>query len=161
MDAERFREDLYYRLNVFPIALPPLRARPEDLPLLIDHFVRQVAPSLGIAAPRFDEQAMAALLAYEWPGNIRELRNVVERCALLAEGHDVTVAQLPPEIARQVLPAESAGPPADSKLAAQERATILQALGQADWNQSAAARILGISRDLLRYRVKKHQLKRP
>ena len=161
MEAGRFREDLYYRLNVFPIGLPPLRERPDDLPHLIDHFVRQVVPSLGVPPPRFHDDALGAITAYHWPGNIRELRNVVERCTLLADGGDVTLDSLPPEIGRGAAAPADPGSGGDSKLASQERTTIVQALNQSDWNQSAAARILGISRDLLRYRMKKYRLKRP
>ena len=169
MEAGRFRKDLYYRLNVFPITLPPLRQRLDDLPLLIDHFVQQVVPSLGVNPPNVTDEAMRALMNYNWPGNIRELRNIVERCTLLADGGDMSLASLPPEISgpRAVqagldcVDAESNASAAGSKLATQERATILQALEEAKWNQSAAARALGISRDHLRYRIKKYGLNRP
>jgi two-component system NtrC family response regulator len=164
MKAGRFREDLYYRLNVFPIHLPPLRERMEDLPALIEHFMKQIAPSLGVAPPEIDHATLHCLMNYHWPGNIRELRNVIERCALLADGQRVTVDNLPPEVAR----AAEAGPtenvklePTGSKLADHERGLILKALEDHDWNQSAAARALGISRDHLRYRVKKYKLSRP
>ncbi len=162
MEAGRFRSDLYFRLNVFPIQLPPLRDRIEDLPLLVKHFVSQVVPSLGIEPPKIEDAAMAALSRYEWPGNIREVRNIIERCALLATDGVITVEHLPPEIAT----AGGAGPAAqtvdaaDSKLAVQEKTLILQALEEANWNQSAAARVLKVSRDHLRYRIKKHNLQR-
>ena len=173
MEAGRFREDLYYRLNVFPIELPPLRDRIEDLPLLIEHFVKQIAPSLGISPPMVTDAALSALMQYDWPGNIRELRNVVERCTLLAGASGgIGVEVLPREIVEQspssadrAHSAGSANGEADansaSKLAEHERALIVKALNETRWNQSAAARTLGISRDHLRYRIKKYGLKRP
>ena len=195
LEDGRFREDLYYRLNVFPIELPPLRERIDDLPMLIDHFVAIVVPSLGVSPPRFGTETMAALSAYGWPGNVRELRNIIERCTLLAGGGEVTVENLPPEVSapapamaglrslagKGVVAGGLAGDPRDasgvglpegsgascggggvgSKLAGQEKAMILQALMRNQWNQSASARELGISRDHLRYRIKKYQIKRP
>ncbi len=156
-----FREDLYYRINVFPIHVPPLRERVEDLPLLVDHFIKAVIPSLGVKPPKIADDAMAAMMQYGWPGNIRELRNVIERSTLLA-GDAITVDDLPPEVARNrsAAPAEAVLP-SESKLAGHERALILQALNDAGWNQSEAARQLGVSRDHLRYRIKKYGLSKP
>jgi len=169
MEAGRFREDLYYRLNVFPIELPPMRDRIEDLPLLVKHFIAQLAPSLGVSPPSVDDQAMMALMQYRWPGNIRELRNVVERCTLLAGADgEIRCEHLPHEIVQQAEMPQSPSDGSDeepngnggSKLAEHERALILKALHETHWNQSAAARNLGISRDHLRYRIKKYGLKR-
>mgnify|MGYP002623179954 CR=1 FL=1 len=171
MEGGRFRSDLYYRLNVFPVALPPLRERIEDLPLLVKHFVQQVVPSLGVPAPTVADAAMMSLMQYHWPGNIRELRNVVERSTLLASG-EITTDVLPPEVGNRsaaAAPAAGSTPAAGegladstgSKLADHERALILQALTDAGWNQSKAARQLGISRDHLRYRIKKYGFKKP
>ena len=170
IEAGRFRDDLYYRLNVFPITLPPLRDRIEDLPLLVEHVIQQVAPSLGAVPPRVADEAMMALMNYAWPGNIRELRNVIERATLLCAGGLIDRQCLPPEIVQRANalaeehPAQSesslaAGP--RSKLADHERALILKALDDTRWNQSAAARNLGITRDHLRYRIKKYGLKAP
>ncbi len=168
MEAGRFRADLYYRLNVFPITLPPLRERIEDLPLLVEHFTREVAPSLSVELPKVDDVALTCLMQYNWPGNIRELRNVIERATLLAgPGGHITPDCLPPEIAAGS-PGGTAGydaaPGEDgkrSKLADHERVLIVKALGEAKWNQSKAARSLGISRDHLRYRIKKYGLHEP
>ena len=161
----RFREDLFYRLNVFPIELPPLRQRLDDLPELIEYFVKQIAPSLDVAPPTINPEAISALLGYHWPGNIRELRNIIERCTLLAGGGQITPDSLPPEIAAQcgATGPDTGQPDADSqsRLANQERAMIVAALNETGWNQSAAARALGISRDHLRYRIGKYQLKKP
>ncbi len=167
MQASRFREDLYYRLNVFPITVPPLRQRVDDLPMLVEHFIRETAPSLGVAPPQITEAAMARLMRYAWPGNIRELRNVVERCTLLATDGRIDAANLPPEIVEQADTDETPDadapthPTGGSKLADHERALIANALNETNWNQSAAARNLGISRDHLRYRIKKYNLTRP
>ncbi len=168
MQAGRFREDLYYRLNVFPIALPRLSERVEDLPMLIEHFAAQLAPALGVARPTVSDEAMALLMRYEWPGNIRELRNIVERCTLLAADGVIHPSHLPPEVAgaathggdgRAEPAVEPIGP--SSRLAEHEKALILKALDESGWNQSAAARNLGITRDHLRYRIKKYNLRQP
>ena len=165
MQAGRFREDLYYRLNVFPITLPPLRDRAEDLPALVRYFAAQIAPSLGVSEPEIGGDAMTLLMSYHWPGNVRELRNVVERCTLLAGDQTIKPEHLPPEFAqaRGHAPAPVAngdGARTGSKLADHERALIVAALDEHDWNQSAAARSLGISRDHLRYRIKKYDLRK-
>jgi transcriptional regulator with GAF, ATPase, and Fis domain len=163
MEAERFRDDLYYRLNVFPITMPPLRQRVEDLPLLVEHFMRQIAPNLNVQPPTVSDAAMTALMSYAWPGNIRELRNIMERAMLLSTGGTIGPEALPPEITSPVsgvrTPAAVSGA-ASSRLADHERALIVKALDETAWNQSAAARKLGISRDHLRYRMKKYGLKR-
>jgi transcriptional regulator with GAF, ATPase, and Fis domain len=158
----RFREDLYYRLSVFPIELPPLRQRTGDVPRLARHFLDELAPSLGMAAapPTIDDRAIACLRAHRWPGNVRELRNVIERAALLAgAGATIQPEHLPPEIAGMTSATAPATVP--SRLDDQERTMIVQALETHDWNCSAAARELGISRDVLRYRIKKYDLKSP
>src|SRR5205085_493316 len=89
-----FREDLYYRLNVFPIVLPPLRERASDLPVLAEHFVQKYAPASGKAVRGLDAGAVAALAGYSWPGNVRELENVIERALILARGAEITAADL-------------------------------------------------------------------
>jgi transcriptional regulator with GAF, ATPase, and Fis domain len=191
MAAGRFREDLYYRLCVFPITLPTLRQRIEDIPMLVEHFVEQLAPTLNTLPPAVTEDAMRLLMAYHWPGNIRELRNVIERALLLNVDGQILPEHLPVEInvhggtattnpgatpsdASGISPGSGAEPGSapstvspetsisiPSKLAEHERALILRALQKADWNQSAAARNLGISRDHLRYRVKKYRIQPP
>src|SRR5690606_4583339 len=91
----RFREDLFYRLNVVPIHLPPLRERVDDIPLLVEHFLRRFNERLGKSVRRVDPEALAALLEHPWPGNIRELENLMERSVLLAEGDTIGLADLP------------------------------------------------------------------
>jgi Nif-specific regulatory protein len=154
MEQGAFREDLYYRLNVFPINLPPLRQRREDIPLLVDHFINISATELGCAKPPVGDDAMALLASYHWPGNIRELQNVVDRAVLLADGATLSPAHLPREIVGDE-PLTDSGEKAESSLWGYEKALIVKALRENGWNQSKAARALGISRDNLRYRVKK------
>ncbi len=158
MEKGSFREDLYYRLNVFPINIPPLRERREDIPLLVDHFVAMSATNLGCTKPPVGDDAMALLAAYNWPGNIRELQNIVERAVLLADGETVGRSHLPREVVGEEPAPDAAG--ADSSLWGYEKAMILKALRESGWNQSKAARSLGISRDNLRYRVKKYEIKK-
>jgi len=166
MQQGRFREDLYYRLNVFPVTLPPLRERIDDLPLLVGHFVAELAPSLGVPMVGVSDEAMSAMMHYPWPGNVRELRNVIERCLLLASGETIERALLPVEIAERSGSSDEAGDgnaagATGSKLADHERALILKAMHETDWNQSAAARALGVSRDYMRYRLKKYNIRPP
>jgi Nif-specific regulatory protein len=170
IEAGRFRDDLYYRLNVFPITLPPLRSRVEDLPLIVDHFVRRIAPSMNMEPPRVSDEAMLCLMNYSWPGNIRELRNVVERATLLSSGGVIGLDALPPEIVNVGAVGSSVAEPASaaaeaaahrSRLADHEKGLILKALEEVNWNQSKAARNLGITRDHLRYRIKKYELRCP
>jgi Nif-specific regulatory protein len=158
MEKGGFREDLYYRLNVFPINMPPLRQRREDIPLLVEHFVALASGDLGCPRPGVGDEAMALLASYNWPGNIRELQNVVERAVLLADGAALASAHLPKEIVGE----GAAQPPdkSESSLWGYEKALIVKALRENNWNQSKAARILGISRDNLRYRVKKFEIQR-
>ena len=150
-----FRRDLYYRLNVLTLRMPPLRDRGDDAALLARRFVDQAARRYGRAAPRFDEAAVAALFRYPWPGNVRELRHVVERAVLLDStgviGADALPAPAPgaPETAAQPPPATLDG---------MERRLMREALAASGGNISAAARRLGISRMAMRYRMKKHGL---
>ena len=154
-----FREDLFYRLNVFPINTPPMRRRREDIPLLAEHFVQLSSSQLNVAAPTVSEEAMALLASYDWPGNIRELQNVVERAVLLCDGETIGPEQLPREIAGETGPERSERN--DSSLWGYEKALIVKALRDHGWNQTRAAKALGISRDNLRYRVKKFEIEKP
>jgi Nif-specific regulatory protein len=159
LESGQFREDLYYRLNVFPIAMPPLRERREDIPLLIEYFVDCTAKEFGWPRPEVAPEAMELLCAYHWPGNIREMRNVVERAVLLCDTGRIAPEILPREIAGE--PKDAAEEPDESALQGYEKAMIVKALGDNDWNQTKAAEALGISRDNLRYRLRKYQIKRP
>jgi DNA-binding NtrC family response regulator len=156
-----FREDLFYRLNVGGIAVPPLRERKADILPLARHFLAQAAIHLGIAVPAIHPDVDPRLLAYAWPGNIRELRNVMERAAILASGGIITVEQLP--FGRGAAARVGEAPPAGSdatealSLAAVERAHILRVLQHADGNKTRAAEILGITRLTLRNKLRDYE----
>ncbi|MBI4611678.1 MAG: sigma-54-dependent Fis family transcriptional regulator [Candidatus Rokubacteria bacterium] len=163
-----FREDLFYRLNVFPIFLPPLRERREDLPLLVDHFRDRLAPDGGRPPKRLSPEALRAMMAYPWPGNVRELEHAIERAALLSEGEEVTVRDLPPEILAPkdeltvILPdsAVSFKETLGRLIREVEARLIRRALGQSGNNRTEAARLLGISRRALLYKLKAYGLGR-
>lgn len=153
-----FREDLYYRLSVFPIQLPPLRERGDDIPLFVNHFVTKAARECNIRELRVDQETIAALRAYHWPGNIRELQNVMERSVLMSDGATLLPCHLPPEI--ETVEGGGGAEAESNTLYGQERALIVQALEKCGWNQSQAARALGITRDLMRHRIKKYGIRR-
>jgi Nif-specific regulatory protein len=154
-----FREDLYYRLNVFPIPVPALRDRREDIPSLVDHFVRGCVQEFGIAGVSIAPETLQILNHYRWPGNIRELQNVIERSVLMCDGGVLMPTHLPADIAGA---AEVAHPtPGEQSFHGQERALILKTLEQQEWNQSRSARVLGITRDHLRHRIRKYGLRKP
>jgi two-component system NtrC family response regulator len=155
-----FRQDLYYRLQVIPIFLPPLRLRREDIPPLIDHFLRKVCEREGKELPGLSPEARHFLLSYEYPGNVRELENIVERAVVLSRRGIITLEDLPLALregrARDHEEEESALPSAVANL---EKDLILQALQAHRGNQTQTARSLGISERALRYKMKKHGLK--
>jgi len=174
--AGRFRQDLYYRINVVGIDLPPLRERPDDIPLLVDHFLHEIVAAGGRPSDGFDPQAMEVLQTYHWPGNIRQLENVVERAVLLAQGPQLTIDDLPPELRqpssqptlpRRSMATESQAPAAAANhdlreaLVAPERQIILQALHDHHWNRSATAATLGINRTTLYKKMKRLGLDDP
>jgi DNA-binding NtrC family response regulator len=156
-----FREDLYYRLNVVPLEMPPLRRRRGDVMLLVEQLTAQLADRYGLEAPRYSSRALTRLEGYAWPGNVRELRNFCERMVVLLNGREVEVENLPPEIAHHRT-ATGVGPftlPASGiKLDELEQEMIRQALDRTHGNRSRAARLLGLSRDTLLYRIKKYAL---
>jgi Nif-specific regulatory protein len=154
-----FREDLYYRINVFPIQLPPLRERREDIPPFVEHFVSISARELGVSEPVLSEPATVLLTSYRWPGNIRELQNVVERAVLLADGGEILPLHLPHDIVGDE--PDGMATKSESGLTGYEKALIVKALKESGWNQTKAAETLGMSRDNLRYRVKKYGITKP
>jgi DNA-binding NtrC family response regulator len=159
-----FRADLFFRLNVVRIRIPPLREHPEDIPLLAAHFIARFNQEMKRSMRGVSSTAMDLLQAYHWPGNIRELRNVVERAFILhASADDLRPEHLPPELRGGAAPRKAdkpapAVPPEGLVLDDVERKLIRDALERSSGNQSRAARMLGISRDTLRYRLKKHGL---
>jgi two-component system, NtrC family, response regulator AtoC len=157
----RFREDLYYRLNVLPIVLPPLRARAEDIPPLVHYFVDSYNDEFRKRVRVVTDEAMRKLQTYGWPGNIRELRNAVERAMLLTEGDQLTAEQFPLVDGGARLTEGVELPPTGIDLEQLERSLVVQALDRSGWNQTRAATLLGLNRDQIRYRIEKFKLERP
>lgn len=155
-----FRKDLYYRLNVVPLEIPPLRERAGDVQLLLKHFMQRFAHEHKLPLAEFHKSALARLLAYPWPGNVRELRNVCERLAILLAGRVIEETQLPREIARRAAPQNSLIilPEDGIELEKVEAELIEQALARTGGNRTHSARLLGISRDTLLYRMQKYGL---
>jgi Nif-specific regulatory protein len=180
IEEGEFREDLYYRLNVFPINLPPLRDRLEDLPLLVGHFIAKFARQMAVRPAGATADALARLREYTWPGNVRELENIVERAMILARGAQLGVAHLDFGRRGAVIAAPASTPaggiataaphaavhaahaddsrPTPEQAAATERAQIMAAVEKARGQISSAARALGINRSTLYYRLRKHGL---
>jgi transcriptional regulator with GAF, ATPase, and Fis domain len=171
----RFREDLYYRLNVIPLQVPPLRERREDIAELAQYFLRQYSQRCGKAVAQIDDDALLVLKAYSWPGNVRQLENVLQRVVVLVEGPVVMVRDLPEEIRKAVpdaVPGFAVGAPAGKELESapgvwgersaerdqRERESLVRALAAADGNKARAARALGVARSTLVSRLKKHGL---
>jgi len=157
----RFREDLYYRLNVLPIVLPPLRARAEDVPSLVHYFVDAFNREFRKKVRGVTDEAMRRLQTYGWPGNIRELRNAVERAMLLVEGTELTADQFPVASTAPRLTEGIDLPATGIDLEQLERSLVVQALERSGWNQTKAAGLLGLNRDQIRYRIEKFKLERP
>jgi DNA-binding NtrC family response regulator len=177
MRQGRFREDLFFRLNVLPVVLPPLREHVEDIPELVTHFLRLYAQRAGKEVPGIDDDALAALKAYGWPGNVRQLENAIERAVVIAEGPTVTTAELPPEVRAAAadrdaaeqegageLPLTGNGWHGDGLASLQaererrEREHLVRALAAAGGNKAEAARALGVARSTLVSKLKKYGL---
>lgn len=175
-----FRQDLYYRINIVNIVLPSLRERAGDVPLLVEHFLREVSQTCGRDVDCFDQEAMQALQNYSWPGNVRQLENVVERAVLLSRGPQLTMEDLPPELTGRndvgfgSTPAASgaatgvglsigdvAGKTLKEALEAPERQIILQSLRSNNWNRAATAEALNINRTTLYKKMKRLGLDDP
>jgi two-component system response regulator AtoC len=158
----RFREDLYYRLNVLPIVLPPLRTRADDIPALVHYFVDAYNREFRKRVRGVTDDAMRRLKTYGWPGNIRELRNAVERAMLLVEGDELAADQFPVASAAAARLTEGVDLPATGiDLEQLERSLVVQALERSGWNQTRAAGFLGLNRDQIRYRIEKFKLEKP
>jgi two-component system, NtrC family, response regulator AtoC len=170
IEEKTFREDLYYRLKVFQIILPPLREHPEDIPLLSELLLRQFNLQFHKKIEAIEPEARKLMMEYKWPGNIRELRNVIERAVILETEEILRTINLPQEIYRipnlkrlhvnetneEVAPALL--PEEGKSLYEIEKQTIIQALKKENYNQTRAAKLLGITRDTLRYKIKKYHL---
>jgi transcriptional regulator with PAS, ATPase and Fis domain len=163
MQRGEFREDLYYRLGVFEITLPPLRERLDDLLELADSFLKEIGETIGKPAAGISRDAREQLLAYRWPGNVRELRNAIERAVILADGGHIRSEHLPVTNARTgpAAPADAAMatlPAGGVNLEAIERALVQKALMQARHNKTRAAKLLGLTRAQLYSRIEKYGL---
>jgi transcriptional regulator with GAF, ATPase, and Fis domain len=171
IEAGRFRGDLFYRLNVISLTVPPLRERPEDVLELAQHFLKTYAGRCNAAVTEISDDALAALKTYSWPGNIRQLENVIERAVVMAEGTTITLHELPPELLTD-RDRESLAPdplPGNGRLPRgirgerdqrnqRERQELVRALAAAQGNKAEAARALGLARSTLLSRLKKHGL---
>jgi len=156
----QFRSDLYYRLNVVPIKLPPLRQRPNDIPRLVNFYVDLYNAEFRKRIRQVSPAAMARLKAHSWPGNVRELRNSVERAILLADGDELTPADFALGGASHLATDGVELPANGVDLEQWERSFVLQALERSGWNQTRAAGLLGLNRDQIRYRIEKFKLER-
>jgi DNA-binding NtrC family response regulator len=164
-----FREDLYYRLNVIPIKVPPLRNRKSDIPLLVDFFLKKFNKEKRKDVREFSSDAMDALLQYDWRGNVRELENMVERVIILSNGEELGLEDIPESIrqrARTTKPLETAPPPRpgipfDHAVEQYEKKLILHALSETNWVTTKAAKLLNMNRTTLIEKMKKKKLQRP
>ena len=162
----RFREDLYYRLNVIPVRVPPLRQRTGDIPLLASHFLHEFSRTKKKPLKRLSPAAMEVLLQYPWPGNVRELENLMERLVILVEAQVIEVSDLPERFHRQAVEelavAPGQIPPEGLNLSRAlqefEKSLILQALERSDWVKSRAAQLLQLNRTTLIEKMKKQNI---
>jgi transcriptional regulator with GAF, ATPase, and Fis domain len=169
----KFREDLYYRLNVFPIKLPPLRERREDIPDLASHFLQKYSDSMGRAVPRIKAEAMEALMNYHWPGNVRELEHAVERLTILVEGDEIQPIHVSAALYRTDSPIRSMAPKTseelknlkkrvrESSVQEIEKLFVEESLMRNNWNISKAARDVNMQRSNFQALMRKYRIKKP
>jgi DNA-binding NtrC family response regulator len=157
LEQGAFREDLYYRLNVVPINIPPLRERKGDIPNLVEHFLAKYADDTGGRIRSITPAAMEKLMGYSWPGNVRELENIIQRAMVLATGPELQPSDIQLDTDRGPAARTSGGAipflPDGLSLDQYEQELIREALRRCDGNKSQAARLLGLSRNALRYRL--------
>jgi len=167
INVGRFREDLYYRLNVIPIDVPPLRERRDDIPLLAQHFLDLANLDKGKRVKGISPSALELLASYDWPGNVREMENLIERLVILGGEGEILADELPRQFHTPTVPAPSAPQLPPSGLSFRdvvddfETDLILQALEQTHWNKNRAARLLGLNRTTLIEKIKKKGLAEP
>jgi two-component system response regulator HydG len=155
----KFREDLFYRLNVIPIDLPPLRKRGNDIPLLARHFLSRFAGEQSKTIQEFSSEAMRLLLDYNWPGNVRELENTIEHATVLTKGTHVDIIDLPPLLRNAGINHNNRMPP--TTILENEKKLLQEVLEECGWNKKEAAVRLGISRSTLYGKLKKYQINKP
>jgi len=156
-DKGTFRQDLYFRLAVVPLEIPALRERPQDIPELVDHFVQRYAERNRKQIDRVSPAALEKLCSWEWPGNIRELENCIERAVILCPGEEISLQELPAGL-RDLAPAAGTVPPVGTSLKEMERQLILQTLEQTGGNRTRAAEILGVTRQTLQNKIREYGL---
>jgi len=158
----KFRKDLYYRLNVVPISMPPLRERKEDIPLLTEHFLEKYKDKSGGKVKQISAEALSVLMRHDWPGNVRELENCIERAIVMGEGDTIQLSDLPVAVQSRSLDTGEIIdeiPPDGISLDQLEKSLIIKALRQTNGNQTGAAKMLGISRRKLQYRMDKYGIR--
>ena len=161
VNASRFRQDLFFRLHVLPVKLPPLRERREDIPLLVGHFIRKLGPKTNPRVRVISDAALGRIMAYHWPGNVRELENAIEQSLVFAEGEEIAPAALPQflqgggEDDRLDVPREMSLPEILDDL---ERQLILKAYTKAGKVKTETARLLGIKTSALYYKLEKYRI---
>jgi two-component system, NtrC family, response regulator HydG len=153
----RFREDLYYRLNVFGIELPALNERADDIPSLVEHFLHEIAPPAGKTISGVDAESLELLKSYRWPGNVRQLRNVIERALIVTRGPMISVADLPPDLKRVGSSASTFELRLGMSLDEVERELIIRTIEFSGGNKSRAAEVLGVSLKTLYNRLERYQ----
>lgn len=159
----RFREDLYYRLNIIPIVIPPLRNRRDDIPPLVDFFIAKHSVDSNRKIEGLTASARNLVMSYSWPGNVRQLESAIERAILLCEGNEIQVEDLPVEIRQEGTSASAFNfklPPEGISFEEVERSLITQAMEQTNWNITRAAKLLGLSFRTLQYRLEKFGMKK-
>ena len=157
VDAQRFRKDLFYRLAVVPVTIPPLRERSDDVPMLVDHFVTQARLRYGLGDRRFAAETLARLAAYDWPGNVRELRNLVESLMLTSGGDDITPSDLPDMMRPMKLPCEAGRGLSLTEVS--ERDLIARTLKSCDGNVTATAAALGLAKSTVYAKLCRYQIR--
>jgi Nif-specific regulatory protein len=154
--SDRFRADLFYRLNVFPIYLPPLRERGSDVILLADHFLLKYSKEMGKNVKRISTAAIEVFLSHRWPGNVRELENCIERAVLLSKTDMVDCVHLPPSLqVREKELDRKERSKLSSVVEAEERSLIINALQETGGNQTKAAKVLGTTKRIIQYKISK------
>jgi len=160
----RFRDDLYYRINVLSVDVPPLRERREDIPVLIDHFVKKHTRNTSRLVRGLTAETRKLMVNYSWPGNVRQLESAIERAILLCEGDEITIDDLPLEVRQESRPVSEGAfklPPEGISFEDVERDLIMQAMEQTDYNITKSAKLLGLTFRTLQYRLEKFGIKKP
>src|SRR5947209_3700029 len=160
----RFRDDLYYRINVLSVDVPPLRERREDIPVLIDYFLKKHTRNTSRLVRGLTPETRKLMLDYSWPGNVRQLESAIERAILLCEGDEITIDDLPLEVRQDARPSVEGAfklPPEGISFEDVERDLIIQAMEQTDYNITKAAKLLGLTFRTLQYRLEKFGIKKP